>query len=231
MSLKQREAVEHVAAEQLAKQPQAVSQPKEPSERQRQIHELTHLPYARWCPACVTARGIDDKHVRVVPDGDATDAEVTTVFYANRSDREVAVLDPEDKKWPVLVAADKFSHAILVVPAEQKGGHSSQRLVRELYNFAVKVGMTGVILQSDNENSVTNVIKAVEKMRLSQGMPTTVRVSEKGQPSSNGRAERAVRTAKEMGRVLRHYITERSGYVPEPGHPLYVWSIVHGAYL
>ena len=38
----QREAVEHVAAEQLAKQPRAVSQPKEPSERQRQIHELTH---------------------------------------------------------------------------------------------------------------------------------------------------------------------------------------------
>ena len=75
------------------------------------------------------------------------------------------------------------------------------------------------------------MIKAVEKMRLSEEMPTTVRVSEKGQPSSNGRAEQAVRTAKEMGRVLRHYITERSGYVPEPEHPLYVWSIVHGAYL
>ena len=62
-------------------------------------------------------------------------------IYANRSDREAAVLDPEDKKWPVLVAADKFSHAILVVPAEQNGGHSSQRLVQELYNFTVKVGM------------------------------------------------------------------------------------------
>ena len=47
---------------------------------------------------------------------------------------------------------------------------------KDWYNFTVKAGVTGVIMQSDNENSVTNVIKAVEKMRLSQGMPTTVRV-------------------------------------------------------
>ena len=114
--------------------------------------------------------------------------------------------DADSKKWPCLVATDKHSHAILCVPAEQKGGSSLPRLVRELYNFTVRVGGQSVVLQGDQENSVQAVVRGVEQLRSKNQLQTVVRYAEKGQPMSNGRAERAVRTLKEMSRTLRQHV-------------------------
>ena len=36
--------------------------PERPSEEELRRHNLTHLPYASWCPHCVAGRGVDDKH-------------------------------------------------------------------------------------------------------------------------------------------------------------------------
>ncbi len=38
--------------------------PETPTQRQRDIHELTHLPPVPWCPACVSGKAADDPHRR-----------------------------------------------------------------------------------------------------------------------------------------------------------------------
>ena len=38
--------------------------PETPTHRQRDIHELAHLPPVRWCPACVSGKAADDPHRR-----------------------------------------------------------------------------------------------------------------------------------------------------------------------
>ena len=38
--------------------------PETPTQRQRDIHELTHLPPVLWCPACVSGKAADDPHRR-----------------------------------------------------------------------------------------------------------------------------------------------------------------------
>ena len=37
-------------------------QPKEPTWQERQLHELTHLPFRSWCPLCVQTKSKDDHH-------------------------------------------------------------------------------------------------------------------------------------------------------------------------
>ena len=36
-----------------AARPRALPSPSEPSEQERELHNLTHLPYRSWCPVCV----------------------------------------------------------------------------------------------------------------------------------------------------------------------------------
>ena len=103
------------------------------------------------------------------------------------------------------------------VSAEQKGGSSLPRLVRELYNVTVRVGGQSVVLQGDQENSVQAVVRGVEQLRSKNQLQAVVRYAEKGQPMSNGRAERAVRTLKEMSRALRQHVF----YKIFPGHSLH----------
>ena len=38
-----------------------------PSDLERQQHEITHLPPARWCEVCLLGRGLEDAHYRETP--------------------------------------------------------------------------------------------------------------------------------------------------------------------
>ena len=37
--------------------------PETPSDKDREAHELTHLPTQPWCSVCVRARGVDERHL------------------------------------------------------------------------------------------------------------------------------------------------------------------------
>ena len=45
-----------------AKLPTSLDIPEPPSQQERELHELTHLPYRNWCKVCVRARGLPDHH-------------------------------------------------------------------------------------------------------------------------------------------------------------------------
>ena len=177
------------------------ARPREPSVRERELHEVTHQPYMPWCEACIASRAVQDAHPSAVePDDDV-------MYPGNEADEEKSADAPgadeaEGSKWPMLVAADKHSHALLCVPVEQKGGSSLARMVQELYNFILRVSSTAVTIQGDQEPALQAVLRGVQQMRDRQQFRTVLRQTEKGQPMSNGRAERAVRTIKEMARTL-----------------------------
>ena len=42
--------------------PRPLPAPKEPTAAARERHNLTHMPYAGWCPCCVACRGPNDHH-------------------------------------------------------------------------------------------------------------------------------------------------------------------------
>ena len=44
--------------------PRGVAVPGTPSEKDREAHELAHLPTQPWCSVCVRAKGVDERHLR-----------------------------------------------------------------------------------------------------------------------------------------------------------------------
>ena len=56
--------------------------PLKPSQKERDRHELTHMPYQPWCSTCVASRGLDDQHRRrpAVPD-DPRHAQTPKVHF------------------------------------------------------------------------------------------------------------------------------------------------------
>ena len=54
-----------------------VRDPGQPTNSQREEHELTHCPFRAWCAACVRGQAKDDPH-RVVA-GEFADSDVTRV--------------------------------------------------------------------------------------------------------------------------------------------------------
>ena len=40
--------------------------PKEPTAAERERHMITHLPYASWCPYCISGRRPNCQHRRVI---------------------------------------------------------------------------------------------------------------------------------------------------------------------
>ena len=50
------ENVEPETTDLTARAPKPLSHPNEPSEQQRQVHNLTHLPFRSWWPHCVRGK-------------------------------------------------------------------------------------------------------------------------------------------------------------------------------
>ena len=44
--------------------PRGMAVPETPSAKEREGHELTHVPSQPWCSVCVRANGVDARHLR-----------------------------------------------------------------------------------------------------------------------------------------------------------------------
>ena len=85
--------------------------PVRPSPDKVAQHELTHLPFAAWCPVCVCGRAADAPHVRRLPD-ESTEAVV---------EADYAYLGPGAGLVTLLVATDMDSGAVFATQTPLKG--------------------------------------------------------------------------------------------------------------
>ena len=58
----------------LTLRPEGVTVPETPSDKDREAHELTHLPTQPWCSVCGRAKEIDERHLRR-PAGERAEAQ------------------------------------------------------------------------------------------------------------------------------------------------------------
>ena len=68
----------HEGAEDIVEQGEKakpIPQPRRPTRREIEQHELTHIPYRSWCVHCVRGAGRSDPHRGSKDDMDAEDRE------------------------------------------------------------------------------------------------------------------------------------------------------------
>ena len=63
-----------------ARAPRTKAVPKVPSQDEVNGHNITHMPYAAWCPSCVAGRAASDQYKKVSRDGRLACADVVVQF-------------------------------------------------------------------------------------------------------------------------------------------------------
>jgi hypothetical protein len=206
--------------EEEARVPVALRDPGQPTAQEIIEHNLTHVPYRSWCPDCVRGRGSHLSHKKQGIDKD--DAIPTISFdYAFLGGDEDFEKD-ETKLMPVLVAKDSRSKYVFSSVVPKKGGHPwVVSLVVWWFDY---LGYKRVILKSDGENAIRDVLKQVNECwhgdAALEGPPT-------GDSKANGAAERAVRSVTGQTRTLKLALERRLRQEIPGNAAILTWIVRH----
>ncbi|CAE7417809.1 GIP, partial [Symbiodinium sp. CCMP2456] len=162
--------------------PLARDVPEEPTDEDRALHSLTHIPFARWCSACVRTRSRADAH---------RPQRVEQQWSVLQVDFYFTAADPEGRPAPgddgdgaplcCLLAVDLDTRMVLAVPCPGKGATVLTRCTQELARFTIALHASEpVTIQSDGEPSIKSVVRAVAQARHALGHRTLQRTTPVG---------------------------------------------------
>ena len=203
---------------------------KKPEQEEVDLHNLTHLPFAPWCEHCVATRAKENAHKKseLVRDPTEEPSKSTVAFdfaYTATSTSEAPSL-------VTLVACDSWSKTFCTVPVERRGGAGSLRQMAEaLVAMTTQLGYSEVNLKGDNEGVCQALKQAVQRMRGSLGLATTLVESVPFDHESNGLAERAVQTARRHCNTLMDELRSKTGLTLSHDHPMMSWAMRHSSWL
>ena len=86
--------------------------PGDPTDKEVEEHNVTHLPHRSWCPVCVKARGKEEAHKKVREQGD-----VPTVSMDYKSFGEAST---EEDKVTMIVVKDETTGCVAAHVCEKK---------------------------------------------------------------------------------------------------------------
>jgi hypothetical protein len=211
------EAIEMDEEPEEARVPKVLKSPLQPTAREVDERNLTHLPFRDWCPHCIMGkagnipRKKQKDRERLVPH-----IHVDYGFLGTEEDEE---------KMIIQVARSEESRALLVHAVPRKGlahVHGAEQLIRDIE----ELGYKKVILKADNEPATHALREEVQKQREDE---TLLENSPVGESQSNGVAERAVQAAGEHIRVVKLALENKVGIRSPAVRPIMSWIAKHAA--
>ena len=186
------------------------SSTRQPSERERRLHEITHLPFRQWCPFCVAGKSrADYKH---------------PVEAEDVQQREFPVIQLDTMLSPggnsVLLLIDTWTRFIFTAAMKTK---SAKVISTSISEFLGILGYFRKIeIVSDNEPVIVSGIKHLE---------TIVQLSKAFDKGRTAVAERAIQTVRSQARTLVNYVEHQIEAKFPDGHPIHMWALLHSAWL
>ena len=197
-----------------------------PTEEERRAHEVCHVPYRSWCPACVAGRGRSDRHAVAAESEEHTKPVVSIDYCYLCSDKK-----DEAKATPILAIRHSHDSWLDALALPSKGTQHSYN-AKALAAKLAATGLSSLILRSDQEPAIIELKRTAAKIcREEHGMEVILEESPVAESQSNGAAEEACRTVKGMTRTLRHALETLHGLSIGPAHPILPWMVQHGAFL
>ena len=191
---------------------------RQPTPAEIRAHRLTHLPFREWCLEFVAGAANDHSH-RTRPADVREPLAVPEVHWDYCFPRDA----DGDHYVVVLVGRDKETRMTVAHVVPMKGADMewvAEQAARDLLRF----GMHGdVILKSDQEPAIVDVLKEVAKLR---GPRRTIsEASPVGDSKSNGVVERAIQTMEKLIRVHKLSVETRINEKLSVSHPLFAWLV------
>ncbi len=191
--------------------------PGQPTRGERARHELTHLPFRPWCPACVMGRAPDDPHAAGPPDEERGVPKVSL-------DYGFMAREGEDGQRTILVLKARPEKVVASRCVIGKG-RADPTAVPWVLEQLRRLGLGRCVLQADGELATRSFVKdIIEGVCSESTMGVAAAHSAAYDHKSNGDIERAVREVKNQVRVMDCALTRRVGPVPST-HPVFDWMV------
>ena len=192
---------------------------RQPSDRERMLHNMTHIPYRSWCPHCIACKAHDDHHPKVPPER-AADREFPVIqldlFYGSGGSIHLLLID-------------MWTRYTQIVPLRMK---SASVIATAIINFLGLLGyFQQVEVSCDNENVLVAGVNQAKVMRNKVGATL---IPQFGKNYSKGRtamAERAIQTVRNQGKTLIHCLEDFAKIKLPEKHVLHSWSYFHAGWL
>ena len=201
---------------------QGASTPRAPPRDVQARHNLTHLPYASWCPWCVMGRRANSPHFRS-RDGAARSLPLLVLDYA-------FVRDREDEELATLLIGKLYpSRKVLACVVEAKGVADPYG-VNRVAAFIKESGLNDFhfVIKSDQESSIQALVEAAIR-RSGRNGTVVPESSAVGESASNARAERTVQAVEDLLRVHKHALEARIGERVASDSAVLKWLVEHTA--
>jgi hypothetical protein len=172
--------------------------PTQPSNTEREKHEVTHCPYRPWCPICVAGRGQKSGHKRQKRDG----GELP------RFAMDYGFLGDEGQPTASLLVMRELKTGMMLGMIVEKKGVGATWVEQRVANFINMFGHKKLLVRSDNEPSILALRKKIVELVDGQVIQED---SIKGESQTNGLAEVGVKILEGMVRTLKIAVESRIG--------------------
>ena len=203
--------------------------PYQPSKREVDDHELTHMPYRNWCVHCNKGKAKNAPHTRGIQDDDDPNRKpIISIDYmymeADYKDKkkEQYIKDVEGKT-PILVVVDSKTKAVFAHDMEEKG--ANEATMEQLENDIKELGYHGsdIIIKGDQEPSIVAIQELIARRRSAGN--TVLENSPVGESSSNGRVERAIQSVQGQIRTIKDNVEAKTGRKIPRKSGLFQWLV------
>ena len=226
------------AAQLPERDPRPEPTPAMPTPEEIAKHNLTHIPFQKWCPVCVSTRSRRDRHQQ---GGESHQSQggwpVVSLdfFYFDVEGPElefmcVGKVKDKESKQPVLVAVDRESGMTRAVPLPSKDEVSVQYGAKEVLSFLFYLGRTEVSIPADNEPSMLNLVDRVVNARMKFGLSTRKSPSQPYARETIGAAEQAIQSVRNVG-ASRLQQLRQIGVEVKNTSDVVGWAFIHASAL
>ena len=197
-----------------------------PPEDQSEIDArcITHLPYQPWCPACVMAKGRPEQHKTDLTRVQRRELPVISWDFAFTGKSCEGVDESSDQsKLTTLVMHDSHTGAVHCVPVNNKS--QTRYMSQEVLRFISFTGPGKVALRCDQEPTMLQIQKLVQRARQRLNLSTVIENAKVGDHGSNAAVEKAIDWVRNQASVYLHALSTNIGFEILPRHPLFAWAL------
>ena len=198
-----------------------ISDPREPTITEKEVHELTHLPPQPWCEQCVRGRGTENPHKRVTFERAESKVHVIAFDFCFIKTSGIVPGVTEDEGATCLVLLDVDTGYMKAVSAA--GKTVTDYLIEGGRRFVEQIFRRRVRLRCDGEPTTLAYGAGLKEL-----LPESVVLE---RTPRHGSAERAIRTLEEQVKVLHLDFEKISGTKLLANSCLWPWMIRHAGWL
>jgi len=213
----------HEQYKSLQKEAEPIPVPVQPTDRDRSLHELTHVPFQPWCKYCVMSRSGANQHSHFSDPAGEAQREHPTIqcdFFFMEPGKEGAVV--------ALLIVDVWSRYVAVAPLKRR---NAQTAGRALVDFISSIRDGTMELAFDNEPVLVAGAIFCKSVRAKNELTPHLCPNKGGDKARTSIAERFVQSVREIQKTLLCHIEDELKVAIPDGHPVIQWAAMHAAWL